>query len=112
MSRRSNNVSIGLLLCGILLFSAAIGFANAKDASGPVRIGIVGFLGGAGSVGLPIRSGAQLIVDAINDGTLPPPFKSAGLGIRGQIKNFIIWARLCARVSAVTIMITQRRPNR
>jgi branched-chain amino acid transport system substrate-binding protein len=82
MSRGSIYVSNVLLLCGMLLFSSAIGFANAKDSSGPIRIGIVAFLGGAGSVGLPIRNGTQLIVDAINDGTLPPPFNSAGLGGR------------------------------
>jgi len=89
MSRGSINVSSALLLCGILLFSSAIGVANAKDSSGPIRIGIVGFLGGIGSVGLPIRNGTQLIVDAINDGTLPPPFKSAGLGGRDVEVIFI-----------------------
>ncbi len=82
MSYGSIRISSGLLLCGMLLLSSAIGSANAKDSSGPIRIGIVAFLGGAGSVGLPIRNGTQLIVEAINDGTLPPPFKSAGLGGR------------------------------
>jgi branched-chain amino acid transport system substrate-binding protein len=89
MSCGSIKVSSGLLLCGMLLFSSAIGSANAKDSSGPIRIGVVAFLGGAGSVGLPIRNGTQLIVDAINDGTLPPPFKSAGLGGRAVEVIFI-----------------------
>ena len=82
MSYRSVKVFGGLLLCGMLSFPLTIGSAIGKDTSGPVRIGIVAFLGGSGSVGLPIRNGTQLIVDAINDGTLPPPFHSAGLGGR------------------------------
>ena len=89
MSYEISKVWIGLLLCGVFLFASVIGSANAKDTSGPIRIGIVAFLGGAGSVGLPIRNGTQLIVDAINDGTLPPPFKSAGLGGRAVEVIFI-----------------------
>jgi branched-chain amino acid transport system substrate-binding protein len=82
-------VARGLLLCAMFLFSSGIGAANEKQTSGTIRIGIVAFLGGAGSVGLPIRNGTQLIVDAINDGTLPPPYKSAGLGGRAVEVIFI-----------------------
>ena len=89
MSYEARKVSRELLLCAMLLFASVIGSANAKDTSGTIRIGIVAFLGGAGSVGLPVRNGAQLIVDAINDGTLPPPFKSAGLGGRAVEVIFI-----------------------
>ena len=89
MSYGTVKVSKGLLLCGMILFAAVIGAANAKDTSGPIRIGVVAFLSGAGSVGLPIRNGTQLIVDAINEGTLPPPFKSVGLGGRAVEVIFI-----------------------
>ena len=80
MSHGTIKVSRELLLCGVLLFMSVIGAANGKETSATIRIGIVGFLGGAGSVGLPLRNGTQLIVDAMNEGTLPLPFNSAGLG--------------------------------
>ena len=89
MSYEASKVLRSLLLCGMFFIASVIGSANAKDTSGPIRIGIVAFLGGAGSVGLPVRNGAQLIVDAINDGSLPPPFKSAGLGGRSVEVIFI-----------------------
>ena len=69
MQYRLKKVSSGLLLCGLLVWACVIGSANGKDTLGPIRIGVVAFLGGAGSVGLPIRNGTQLVVEAINDGS-------------------------------------------
>ena len=75
------------------LATAALGFAltgpawaqaPAAPATPPatVKIGIVSFLTGpgAGPFGIPGRNAAELIVDAINSGTMPPPYNTAGLG--------------------------------
>jgi len=47
-----------------------------------VKVGIVTFLTGpaAGPFGVPGRNGAELVIDAINAGTLPAPYNSKGFG--------------------------------
>src|SRR3546814_14264692 len=49
----------------------------AKDS---VRIAVPAFLSGpaAGPFGVPARNGAEMVVDAINEGTLPAPYDSKG----------------------------------
>lgn len=44
-------------------------------------LGLVTFLSGpaAGPAGIPARNGADLIIDAINAGELPPPYSGAGI---------------------------------
>src|SRR5690348_2559502 len=47
-----------------------------------MKIGIVAFLSGAaaGPFGIPGRNGAEVLVDAINAGTLPAPYNTKGIG--------------------------------
>lgn len=53
----------------------------APAAAEPVKMGIVTFLSGgaAGPFGVPARNAAELLVEAINAGTIPAPYNSAGL---------------------------------
>ena len=70
-------------ICAALLTLAVAGGASsalAQDAK-PLKIGIVTFLSGAGSgpFGIPARNGAELVIEAINAGTLPAPYNTKGL---------------------------------
>src|SRR5260370_12696453 len=60
--------------------------AGAQQPAGaevkPVKIGIVTFLSGpaAGPFGVPARNGAELLVEALNAGSLPAPYATKGFG--------------------------------
>jgi branched-chain amino acid transport system substrate-binding protein len=55
--------------------------AAAEDAK-PFRVGIVTFLSGAaaGPFGVPARNGAEVVVEAVNAGTVVAPYASKGIG--------------------------------
>lgn len=63
-----------------MLAAAAPGGAAAEDGR-EVAVAIVSFLSGpaAAHFGIPARNGAEFAIDAINAGTVPPPFSGAGL---------------------------------
>lgn len=56
--------------------------AQQAPAAQPIRLGIVTFLSGpaAGPFGVPGRNAAEIVVEAINAGTIPAPYNKAGLG--------------------------------
>src|SRR5260370_40544059 len=60
--------------------------AGAQQPAGaevkPVKIGVVTFLSGAaaGPFGVPARNGAELLVEALNAGSLPAPYTTKGCG--------------------------------
>ncbi len=58
--------------------------ASRGEAEQPFRLGLVALLSGAavGSDGFQERNAAELVVDAINAGTLPAPYDSPGLAGR------------------------------
>ncbi|NNF77201.1 MAG: ABC transporter substrate-binding protein, partial [Rhizobiales bacterium] len=66
-----------VLAGGALAAAAAVAPAIAKDT---INVGIASFLTGpaAGPFGVPGRNGAELVIDAINAGTLPAPYAKAG----------------------------------
>lgn len=68
------------ILQGSTALAAAAALA-APAAAEPVKMGVVTFLSGgaAGPFGVPARNSAELVIDAINNGTLPAPYNSAGL---------------------------------
>lgn len=76
--------SLSVLGVGAALALMLSASANAQTAASgdPVRVGIVSFLTGPAAVpfGVPGRNAAELIIDAINEGTLPAPYNEAGLG--------------------------------
>jgi branched-chain amino acid transport system substrate-binding protein len=55
--------------------------AQAQDAA-PVKIGVVTFLSGpaAGPFGVPSRNAAELTIEMINNGKVPAPYATKGLG--------------------------------
>jgi branched-chain amino acid transport system substrate-binding protein len=68
--------TIGIsLLAGLCLHAPAC-FAQERTVS----IGIVTFLTGAAAApfGVPARSGAEIVIEAINEGRLPPPYDTKG----------------------------------
>ncbi len=68
-----------LVAATLALLSAALG-SQAQEAP-KLKIGIVTFLSGgaAGPFGIPARNAAELMVEAINNGTVPAPYNSKGI---------------------------------
>lgn len=68
----------GFLTAAVLLLPAA-GPAAAQEEQ--LKIGFVMFLSGAaaGPFGVPARNAAELVVETINKGALPPPYDSEGI---------------------------------
>lgn len=69
-------------ICAMSIALTITGGAATADQSA-FKLGMVTFLSGpaAGPAGIPARNGAELVIDAINNGTLPAPY--AGVGIAG-----------------------------
>ncbi len=82
------NRTIGVLLSAALGLSyAPSGMAQEKTLS----MGIVTFLTGAAAApfGVPARNGAEITIEAINEGRLPPPYNTKGFaGARVEV----VWA--------------------
>lgn len=70
------------ILSGVL---ATTMMATPVFAEDVVKLGLVTFLSGpaAGPAGVPARNGAELIIEAINQGRMPPPYDQ--VGIAGQM---------------------------
>ena len=67
-------VTLAVLFAIGTLLSASV---NAKDT---VKVGVVSFLTGpaGGPFGVPAKQGAELVIDAINSGTMPAPYNTKG----------------------------------
>ena len=78
--RRTTSTSLGALALGAAL--AATGPLAAQES---VKLGIVAFLSGpaAGPFGVPAKNAAELIIDAMNTGELPPPYDGSPEGLAG-----------------------------
>lgn len=61
------------------VFALSSAVVQAEDK---IKVGVVSFLTGpaAGPFGVPGKNGAELIIDAINQGRLPAPYNTAGFG--------------------------------
>ena len=69
-------------LAGGVFAAALIGGAMPASAQdNTLKVGIVAFLSGpaAGPFGVPAQNAAKLLIEHINDGSLPPPYDSKGL---------------------------------
>ena len=55
-------------------------FAGAAMSKDSVKVGVVSFLTGpaAGVFGVPAKQGAQIVIDAINNGKMPAPYNTQG----------------------------------
>ncbi len=67
-----------------LCVALAILFTNVSShaqSDGKLKVGFVYFLSGPGaSFGIHARNGSQLIVDALNSGSVPAPYNAKGIG--------------------------------
>ncbi|MFI5400545.1 MAG: ABC transporter substrate-binding protein [SAR324 cluster bacterium] len=72
-------LSVAALAAALLALLTAPAL-HAQEAK-PVKVGIVTFLSGpaSGPFGIPARNAAELLVEAINTGTLPAPYSAKGL---------------------------------
>lgn len=72
------------IACAAAVSLASAAAPAAADAGKSLRLGIVTFLSGpgAGPMGIPSRNAAELLVDALNAGTVPAPYQTKGFGGR------------------------------
>ena len=80
LQRRSAIISSAVT--STLAIALALAAPGAAAQGKPVKIGVVTFLSGAaaGPFGVPARNGAEVVVEAMNAGTVPAPYKAKGLG--------------------------------
>jgi branched-chain amino acid transport system substrate-binding protein len=73
-----------LLLAAIAVLLFCTGMGAGAQESKALRVGIVTFLSGPGAApfGIPARNGAELAIEALNAGTVPPPYQTRGFGGR------------------------------
>ncbi|WP_020678126.1 ABC transporter substrate-binding protein [Geopsychrobacter electrodiphilus] len=71
-------VFLTLLLTATLSLGMSV---SARAEDGNFKVGLVTFLSGgaAGPFGIPARNAAELLVEAINNGTLPAPYNTKGI---------------------------------
>lgn len=71
----STATSVALASAGVM------GVVTSASAQDTFKVGFVTFLSGgaSGPFGVPASQGAKLVVDAINEGTLPAPYDSKGV---------------------------------
>ena len=82
MKRGNGTVTRRALCLGAALTIAVVVQASAQPAPPPVKLGIVSFLSGpaASPFGVPGRNGAEILIEALNAGTVPAPYNAIGLG--------------------------------
>jgi branched-chain amino acid transport system substrate-binding protein len=66
------------------LAAAGAAVSQPAVAADPLKVGLVSFYSGpvSGPVGIPSRNGAEVVIEAINAGTLPAPYSGKGVGGR------------------------------
>ncbi|MEO1191080.1 MAG: ABC transporter substrate-binding protein [Pseudomonadota bacterium] len=79
-SRRSAGLK-GAAIGAALLAAGSLTMAQPAQAEDTVKLGVVSFLTGAaaGPFGVPGKQAAELVIDAINEGSLPAPYNTVGL---------------------------------
>ncbi|GAB5469202.1 MAG: ABC transporter substrate-binding protein [Rhodospirillales bacterium] len=79
--RQVSRGKTALALGTAALAMAGLALATPAAAEDTVKLGVVSFLTGAaaGPFGIPGKNAAELVIDAINEGSLPAPYDSVGL---------------------------------
>src|SRR5690348_4878484 len=83
MGLGKNKLRVRSGAAGVALGAAlALGALPAAAQGQGVKLGVVTFLSGpaAGPFGIPARNAAELLIEAINDGKVPAPYNTKGLG--------------------------------
>ena len=62
------------------MFALGTLFVSSVNAKDSIKVGVVSFLTGpaGGPFGVPAKQGAELVIDAINAGTMPAPYNTKG----------------------------------
>ena len=85
----------------------AIGIVTTSygQVSAPVKIALPVFLSGpaVGSFGEPSRNAAEVVIEAINNGTLPAPYNAKGLG------GSPIEAKIVDEAGSAAVVVTEFR---
>lgn len=92
-------------------FAAALGAAPSAFAKDELTVAIVTFLSGpaAAHFGIPARQGAELAVDAINAGAVPPPYDTPGIASAKVLPIFVDEAGGATKQVAEFRNLVQRR---
>ncbi len=79
---RKKTLKNGLKMLALSVFTGVSVLASPSLAADSIKVAVVSFLTGpaAGPFGVPGRNGAELVIDAINEGAMPAPYGSAGFG--------------------------------
>lgn len=79
---RDNMFGNGLRVVALGAVAGVTALASPSPADTSFKVAVVSFLTGpaAGPFGVPGRNGAELVIDAINGGTMPVPYETAGFG--------------------------------
>ena len=105
---RLRKIKQSFLAVGLALPLAFPTTTHAQTPAGgePIRVGIVSFLTGPAAVpfGVPGRNSAELMIDAINNGTLPAPYNK-GVGFGGTRLE----ARYVDEAGSVANQVTEYR---
>jgi branched-chain amino acid transport system substrate-binding protein len=89
MVQRSNpgrrfaiDLTVFALVTALVTVLGVVSPSSAQAEEKAFNLGVVTFLSGgaAGPFGVPARNAAELIVEAINGGTLPAPYSTKGIG--------------------------------
>ncbi len=70
----------GVYISLATLFAVGTIFTSTVNAKDSIKVGVVSFLTGpaGGPFGVPAKQGAELVIDAINSGTMPAPYDTKG----------------------------------
>ena len=90
--RKNHSVFLAFAVVVSLMMIPAGGWTPAAAEDAPtIKIGLVTFLSGgaAGPFGVPGRNGAELMIEAINAGTVPAPYNTQGIA-GAQVESVLI----------------------
>jgi len=79
--KRNRTRRASLLLTILFSVTISVGMSASAFAEASFNLGLVTFLSGgaAGPFGVPARNAAELVIEAINKGTLPSPYNTKGV---------------------------------
>src|SRR5450759_4470412 len=80
---KATQIPVARTACALAL-GAVLAAGAAPGLAQDYKLGLVTFLSGgaAGPFGIPARNAGELLVDAVNAGTLPAPYNSKGIAGR------------------------------
>lgn len=76
------NLLRGTSVAACIVAGTVTALTGAAQAQEKLKVGVVGFYTGAaaGPFGIPGRNAAELIIEAINSGSIPAPYNTKGVG--------------------------------